>query len=345
MTPAKPRLVSHVDAGSEIATSGAAPERDESASAAAANREARPKPRVEWLDGVRALAASFVVLHHVWLMSYQGFPDNRGPWFTGPLVYGHLAVAVFIVISGFSLTLRPSTNGFILAEGARGFFRRRFWRIVPPYWAALIFSVVLIEVGLTDPPTGGQLTVRDVLTHTFLIQDVVRNTPPNGVFWSIAVECQIYLLFPILLWGFRKLGAILTAIVAIVSLGGVHLLKIWVPALALLDRFTPQFLALFVFGMVATAAARSINASRYAAWAGQALFLLFLLACIVFGSRTIVEQYFWIDLLVGLATALMFVAIMGGRLTRFAGCSPHDPWPSSGSSHSASTSFMHRYST
>ena len=56
----------------------------------------------------------------------------RGPGYTGPLVYGHLAVAVFIVISGFSLTLRPSTNGYALAEGGRGFFRRRFWRIVPP---------------------------------------------------------------------------------------------------------------------------------------------------------------------------------------------------------------------
>jgi len=229
-------------------------------------------------------------------------------------VYGHLAVAVFIVISGFSLTLRPSTNGYALAEGGRGFFRRRFWRIVPPYWAALIFSVLLIEVGLTTPPTGGQLTVRDVLTHTFLIQDVIQNTPPNGVFWSIAVECQIYLLFPILLWGFRKLGAMATTTLAIISLGFLHVLARWVPALTLLDRFTPQFLALFVLGMVATAAARSINAPRYAAWAGQALFFLFFLGCVAFGSRTIVEQYFWIDLLVGAATTLVFIAIMGGRL-------------------------------
>jgi len=303
-----------VASGSEIATPRPAAEAGDTASGPASNVPAKPSQRVEWLDGVRALAASFVVLHHVWLMSYQGFPDNAGPWYTGPLVYGHLAVAVFIVISGFSLTLRPSTNGYALAEGGRGFFRRRFWRIVPPYWAALIFSVLLIEVGLTTPPTGGQLTVRDVLTHTFLIQDVIQNTPPNGVFWSIAVECQIYLLFPILLWGFRKLGAMATTTLAIISLGFLHVLARWVPALTLLDRFTPQFLALFVLGMVATAAARSINAPRYAAWAGQALFFLFFLGCVAFGSRTIVEQYFWIDLLVGAATTLVFIAIMGGRL-------------------------------
>ena len=106
----------------------------------------------------------------------------------------------------------------------------------------------------------------------------------------------------------------LTTTLAIISLGFLHVLARWVPALTLLDRFTPQFLALFVFGMVATAAARSINAPRYAAWAGQALFFLFFLGCVAFGSRTIVEQYFWIDLLVGAATTLVFIAIMGGRL-------------------------------
>ena len=111
--------------------------------------------RVEWLDGVRALAASFVVLHHVWLMSFNGFPDNNGPWLTGWLAYGHLAVAVFIVISGFSLTLSPSRHGYSLSEGGWGFLRRRFWRIVPPYWAALVISAALIWVGLTFPPTGG----------------------------------------------------------------------------------------------------------------------------------------------------------------------------------------------
>ena len=106
--------------------------------------------RLDFLDGVRALAALYVVAHHIWLTTYPKYPLNTGPWYLGWLAYGHLAVAVFIVVSGYSLAIGPARRGLALGSSAR-FFRRRAWRIIPPYWAALALSCVVL--GLLTPAT------------------------------------------------------------------------------------------------------------------------------------------------------------------------------------------------
>ena len=98
--------------------------------------------RLTGLDGVRGLAALYVVVHHCWLMSFPGYPANSGPAWTGPLVYGHFAVVVFIVLSGFSLAIAPARNGWRL-DGLGRYAVRRARRILPPYWVALVFSLVI----------------------------------------------------------------------------------------------------------------------------------------------------------------------------------------------------------
>lgn len=282
-------------------------------------------PRIEWLDGVRALAAVYVVLHHVWLMSYGGFPNNGGPWVVGWMVYGHLAVAVFIVVSGFSLTLSPARTGFRLKDGASGFIRRRFWRIVPPFWFALAFAAGLITLGAIGTPSGAALQIRDVVINALLMHDAVGNVSPNGVFWSIAVEWHIYFFLPLLMWSFRRFGPPATAAAATILIMLIEVLGLFVPAIALLGRFTPQFFALFVFGMLAVWLAGKVrSASR---WTAAAAFISagFVVMCVIFGSAAIVGAYFWIDLIVGVGTMCIFVALANGRpgwLRRFLSCRP-----------------------
>ena len=95
--------------------------------------QGRGSTRVPWLDGIRGAAAIFVVLHHMWLTAWPGFPSDNGPWWLGWLLYGHMAVAIFIVVSGFSLALAPMRNDGALAGGVRRFLRRNKRVCTPPH--------------------------------------------------------------------------------------------------------------------------------------------------------------------------------------------------------------------
>jgi len=269
--------------------------------------------RVEWLDGVRALAACYVMFHHTWLMSYPGFPSNTGPSAVGWLVYGHLAVAVFIVVSGFSLTLSPARRMFALPGGWAGFMRRRFWRIVPPYWAALLVSSALVFAGAIGTATGASLTSKDVGVHALLLQDVFANTPPNGVFWSIAVEWDIYLFFPLLLCCFRKLGAAVVVVAVLAVVGAQGLFAGQVGVVGMFSRFTPQFFVLFVFGMVAVWLANRGQGGRVACCVSLGVLVTLVAACLAMGSSWVVRSYFWVDLGVGLGAASTFLAMATGH--------------------------------
>src|SRR6478752_4047701 len=109
-----------------------------------------PPQRLAGLDGVRGLAALFVVVNHVFLRAFPGYPVDRAPFWAGWFIYGRFAVVVFIVLSGFSLALSPARRGWRL-DGISRFARRRAWRILPAYWAALAFSLVVAWLVVAPP--------------------------------------------------------------------------------------------------------------------------------------------------------------------------------------------------
>ena len=160
--------------------------------------EATGPGRVEELDGIRGLAALYVVLYHIFLRAWPGYPGaNHAPFWAVWLSYGRGAVAIFIVLSGFSLGLGPARSGWRLKSIAT-YAHRRAWRILPPYWAALGFSLVMTWYVLAQPgwalPNG-----KSVVVYGLLVQDVFAAGSPNRAFWSIAIEAQLYVLLPFLL--------------------------------------------------------------------------------------------------------------------------------------------------
>ncbi len=114
--------------------------------------------RIASLDGMRGIAALYVVLHHAYFEVSEAAPKE---WLVGRfawLAFGHYAVAVFIVLSGFSLAAGDPMRG-----GFWAYVRRRARRILPPYYVALGLSLLLIwlvpALQSRDDPRWGEIAL------------------------------------------------------------------------------------------------------------------------------------------------------------------------------------------
>src|SRR5665213_842098 len=187
------------------------------------------RQRLAGLDGLRGLAALYVVVNHVFLRAFPGYPVDRAPFWAGWFIYGRFAVVVFIVLSGFSLALSPARHGWRLDAVSR-VARRRARRILPAYWAALVFSLAVAWL-IVPQPGNGVPDGKSVLVNGLLVQNLVSARSPNAAFWSMAVEAQLYLLFPLLLLIVRRWSAIamlatVTLVVAAVGVIGPHVARL-----------------------------------------------------------------------------------------------------------------------
>jgi peptidoglycan/LPS O-acetylase OafA/YrhL len=235
-----------------------------------------PQSRAEqqhlrFLDGLRAIAALVVISHHAWLQSwpytlYHGpKPSGVVGALTGWLAFGKLAVTAFIVISGFCLMLPVVKYGNKI--DAIQFFLRRCRRILPPYYAALVLAL-LLDVFVLKRNTGTiydgsfPVTLSGVLSHFLLVQNFT--TSPYqiaGPFWSIAVEFQIYLLFPLLVWIYRGRG-IWTTLATTTILG--YSSSLLFTRLGMTNTYS-HYIAMFGIGMAAAHFAFSLKESALAA--------------------------------------------------------------------------------
>ncbi len=247
------------------------------------------RSHLDFLDGIRAAAALYVLAHHCWFELFPDAMNHRPAGATAAvasvLAFGHWAVAVFIVLSGFCLTLPVAAADGTLRGGPGRFYWRRVRRILPPYFVAVGFSLVLIRF-LIGTPNGSHWDVslpvdrRGLLGAVLLVGNVFGSYRVNHALWSVQVECQIYLLFPPLVWLARRAGMVPTtaaaAVVAFIAAHGLHRLR---PAHGIVwDGLTVQFVGLFAVGMLAAHVAG--RPRRLPAWAGPATMVVAVVASV-----------------------------------------------------------------
>jgi peptidoglycan/LPS O-acetylase OafA/YrhL len=141
------------------------------------------------LDGLRGLAALAVVIHH-----FTGRPGLfHDPQVAGYGALGALGVDVFFVISGYlipSLLLRRPTG----TRPAARFVLRRLVRLLPPYWLAMLLSVASLAL------VGHAVQTDAAAWACHITQSCgsLKITWWNGVFWSLPVEIQFYVIAALL---------------------------------------------------------------------------------------------------------------------------------------------------
>jgi peptidoglycan/LPS O-acetylase OafA/YrhL len=271
--------------------------------------------RVLGLDGIRGLAALFVVLNHIFERAWAGYPGaNHAPFWAAWLINGRAAVAIFIALSGFSLGLGPARSGWKFKSIAT-YAHRRAWRILPPYWAALGFSLVMTWYVLAQPhvrvPNG-----KSAVVYGLLVQDVFGAGSPNRAFWSIAIEAQLYFLLPLLLLLVRRVNA--TAMVGLVA-AIVVTIGVLGPHVALMNtalvKFTPDLAVLFAVGLLASGIVTAGERTRSRPWAGCALAAAVpaIVLMVVRGSVWSNQNLFWLDLAWAPAIGCFLTAVATSR--------------------------------
>jgi peptidoglycan/LPS O-acetylase OafA/YrhL len=172
--------------------------------------------RLHYIDGLRAFAALWVILFHGWQ------PDTllaRTPilgLILRFLTQGQLPVLIFLVLSGFCLYYplvlkNPIQPQMAISYGA--FIIRRARRILPPFYTAMAVCLLAVAVlprmnrAGTHEGWGDALPVtgRSVLTHLLLIHNLSSLDWKKIDYpaWTIGLEWQLYLLFPLFVWLFR----------------------------------------------------------------------------------------------------------------------------------------------
>lgn len=163
------------------------------------------RPYYAAADVLRVLAIFLVGWYHIWQQSWLDPGFRVGSVYVNlqQLVrHGYLLVDVLLVISGFLLALPVfrAQAGLCPRPAARDFYKKRFLRVFPSY--ALAIALVLFFYALPNGRyASAGFLVKDVLAHlTFthnLFYDTYFMTPLPIVLWTMGVEVQLYLLFPL----------------------------------------------------------------------------------------------------------------------------------------------------
>jgi len=186
------------------------------------------------VDILRALAAMWVVVHHVPFLA-DDVPRELWFWLSVPLRFGYCGVTLFLVLSGFCIHLtvarRMAQGEGVRAEWGR-FWKRRIWRLYPPYVAAIMVSLIVTYLVGTPayleeyhpPPLAW-----DLLAHLLMIHNLLADCwlgLGNMAFWSLGLEEQLYGLYAVYLALRRRLPAppvlAMTGVVSIAWVIGVR---------------------------------------------------------------------------------------------------------------------------
>jgi peptidoglycan/LPS O-acetylase OafA/YrhL len=147
------------------------------------------------IQGLRAVAVGLVILDHLALWPHGGF----------------IGVDVFFVISGFLITgllVRAARSERSVASYIGYFYSRRARRILPAALGTLVACVIAADIAFNS--VRAATTHTDILWALFFVANIhfanlgtdyfTQSAPPSLVqhFWSLAVEEQFYLVWPII---------------------------------------------------------------------------------------------------------------------------------------------------
>jgi len=242
---------------------------------------------IDVLDGIRAIAILIVVWFHFWQQSWlmpiagsfniDWIPRN-----------GALLVDMLILLSGFCLFL-PYAKSMVYgteAPCAKVFYKKRVARIFPSYYFSVLLVLFLFALPLGEY-ADHQFLWKDLLSHIFFVHnfsyDTLIGTKLNGVLWTVAVEVQFYLIFPLLAKCFQKKPILTYSGMTLIGLISSHFICKYFDTLpqGLYVNHTLTFFSVFANGMLGAWAYMSVTKEKKPLKAEQFFYILMTLGGLV----------------------------------------------------------------
>jgi len=211
-----------------------------------------PVDRSLLIDGLKALAAQTIVIHH--LVSYGPMAAAAGlaapgfvAWF---LTYGRWAVQMFLVVAGY-LTAQALCGRPGLLSRPWSLVAKRYVRLIWPFGVAVTLAVLAAEMARfwTDdeilPASAG---LAQYVSHWLLLHGVLGHESLSTGVWYVAIDFQLFLLTVILLWSSRALrwagwAPLLIGFLTLASL-------VWIRTWSDWDNWAPYFYNAYGVGLL-----------------------------------------------------------------------------------------------
>jgi len=178
----------------------------------------KPEQSQYWLiDGLKVLAAQVIIFHHC--VSYGQLALTASlqlPHLSSILFdYGRYAVQVFLVVAGYlaaqsaekAIAIRHSNTAGVGAQLVMQLAIRRYLRLVGPYIAALLITMVCAAIARqwsADEYIGQTETVAQVLAHLFLLQGLLGYESISAGVWYVAIDWQLFTALAVIYAVFQR---------------------------------------------------------------------------------------------------------------------------------------------
>ena len=208
--------------------------------------DGRARNRLKELDALRGIAAISVMLFHYTSIYPDFFPEHRSI----PLKFeaGGYGVFLFFGISGFVIS-RTLEN----TAGMVDFTVKRIVRLFPAYWAAVLFTTLVVQLSGADRL---QAELWTVLINLTMLQGFFFVPSVDGVYWTLTVELAFYLCAA-LAWTAKdrfRLEHLLTSWMAVGAFAHISDIVPYRVQMLLVNQYSPFF---------------AIGVLTYRVWAGQ----------------------------------------------------------------------------
>lgn len=206
-------------------------------------------------DVLRILCIFTVAWFHIWQQSWLD-PSLRigGHYIDLQRIVrrGYMFVDLTLLLTGF-LLYRPLVRTEGKIADVKGFYYRRLCRILPCYLLAVLVAAVFALArgcAIGSAPLWRDFLTHLTFTHTFSM-DTYYWTSLNAALWTVAVEMQFYLVFPLLARAFGKRPALTFSLMTAAALVSRALAATCAKELSLWVNQLPCMLDLYALGMLA----------------------------------------------------------------------------------------------